>query len=215
MITYHELVQYGLIRDPNHTGLNMANHVHPISITEDEFNFIRDYVAARKYKSGYEVATAFGVSACALGLGLLPNGGKLVSVDAYIEEQYNYCLGYLDKKQTYENSDGWRVAHQLRKHFGLEATIDFRVGWSPDDIPAILGDRKLDIVFIDALHKDRNLLDDVRVIKDRLEPPFTLMLHDSHAFAPGTLGLISEWMGAKMVQPKLPHSWNIGYFERT
>lgn len=213
---YHDLLQYDLrIGDHNAMSLAMKNHFHPFSITEDEFNFIRKHIASKHYKSGYELATAFGLSSCAIGLGLKASGGKLISVDAYIEEQVNLAWGYpTDHKQTFEDSDGYKTALKLRKHFSLEDTVEFHVGWSPDDIPKILGDRKLDFAFIDAAHFDENLLADVSVIKDLLIPPFTVMIHDTHSFNAATFSTIADWLGTNLVKPHIPRSFNLGYFER-
>jgi predicted O-methyltransferase YrrM len=77
-------VEYELfIRAPN---IKMTHQSYPMSIREVEFNYLRDIVIRYNLKSGLEVATAFGVSSVACGLGFKQNGGKLITVDAYIEE---------------------------------------------------------------------------------------------------------------------------------
>jgi predicted O-methyltransferase YrrM len=211
---YKDLLQYNLrIDDENLNYLGMINHHHPLSITENEFYFIKDYVSKKQYKSAYEVATGFGISACAIGLGLKTSGGKLISMDAYIEEKVNLAWGYQHtSKETYQDSDGYKTAISLRKHFNLEDTIKYYVGWSPDDVNDILGNKKLDFAFIDAAHFDSNLLMDIEVIKDRMVTPFTVMLHDTQAFSKETLNIIGNWFNTELILPKIQKSFNLGYY---
>lgn len=212
---YDELLQYGLERcEQDGCSVRMCGMRAPVSITEDEFKFISEYVALRGYVSGYEVATGFGVSACAIGLGLAKNGGSLVSIDAYIEEHYLDGMAYRGAEPVVREGVGLKVAERLRSHFGLEGVIDLRLGWSPDDVSAVLGDRRIDFAFIDGGHFDECLVDDLLAVKDRLTPRCTVMLHDTQHFAKKTLKWIEEWMGCELYRPPLYHHHWLGYYER-
>ncbi|MGE0289046.1 MAG: class I SAM-dependent methyltransferase [Bradyrhizobium sp.] len=214
-VKYTDLLHFGLrIADEHQVALGMVNHHHPFSITEDEFAFIGNHVRSRGYRSAYEVATGFGVSAAAIGLGLQARGGKLLSVDAYIEEAMGHASAYRGRRrECHHGSDGMRIAEQLRAHFGLTDTVEFRVGWSPDDIPHLLGERTLDFAFIDGGHFEHQVLADVEVIRDRMVPPFTVMLHDTGAIAEPVLTAIRGWLGVPMVRPRLAHTYHLGMFE--
>ena len=63
---------------------------------------------------GYECATAFGISSCAIGLGFKQTGGKIVTMDAYIEEKCQNPGAYKDFERTvYEQSDGYKSVKYL------------------------------------------------------------------------------------------------------
>ena len=59
----------------------MENHIFPLSIRYDEFEFLKNLIIKYNLKSGFELATAFGVSTVALGIGFIKTGGKLVTMD--------------------------------------------------------------------------------------------------------------------------------------
>lgn len=215
-VRYTDLLRFGLrVGDAKRLALGMANHHHPLSITEEEFAFIRAHVASRRYRSAYELATGFGVSACAIGLGLREGGGgTLLSVDSYIEERFNLATAYQNAaQQVHPDADGLRIAKQLRDHFGLGDIVRFELGWSPDDIPRLLGARSLDFVFIDGAHFDEHVRADVASIRDRLRRPYTIMLHDSADLTQGTMDMFSEWFGVEMTRPELKRSFHLGMFE--
>lgn len=208
---YQSLLRYGLrIADEGRVALGMLDHTpHPCSITEDEFNFIRDYVAARGCRSGYELGTGFGISACAIGLGLRPSGGRLVSMDCYAEEVVNLAGEYPRHPAVNPRSDGYRIAGELLRHFGLTETVTLRVGVSPEDAPK----GPFDFVFLDGSHFDECLALDVDAIKRELMPRCTVMVHDLRCFYWG-VGALAEQLGCKMVTADLPRTFGLGYFER-
>ncbi len=169
----------------NSRALSMVDHENPVCITEKEFNFITDFIIKHNLKTGYECATAFGVSALAAGLGFKKTGGKLVTMDAYIEEQYNDAAQYNDKKQTYENADGYRLAYFLLNYY--EVPVAPKVGWSPDNVEQVIkeefGDNKIEYAFIDALHNDDAFVKDINAIKPFLAEKFVLFVHDVWCFS--------------------------------
>ena len=50
-------------------NIKMTNHDFPLSISPTEFDILKNLIIDYDLKNGYEVATAFGISTTALGLG--------------------------------------------------------------------------------------------------------------------------------------------------
>jgi hypothetical protein len=186
-----------------HTGLKMVNHYHPWSITEVEFNIIRDRIIEKNYKLGFEVATAFGISALAAGLGFKETGGYLLTMDAYIEEQYNNCGAYAGKKETYYDADGWKSINYIVNKFDLAKAITPVVGWSPDDLygylqPLFDSGLRLDYAFIDGGHWQDQILKDAAEVKKYLGEHFSVFFHDGHAFSEEFRHQLSHIIGAEV-----------------
>jgi hypothetical protein len=87
---YDDLVSSGryFLVDQEPFALSMTNHQDPVSIKLSEFNYITDTIVQGNCKRGYEIATGFGISSLAAGFGLKQNGGKIVTIDSYVEEKY-------------------------------------------------------------------------------------------------------------------------------
>lgn len=171
-------------------SLRMHNHNNPLSIADVEFDFIYNFVKRHKLKNGYEIATAFGVSMLAPALAMKEHGGHLVTMDAYIEEQYNDCSGYVGKIGTYSDSDGFKSAQHLIKTYGLENVVTPIVGFSPNDTKSALerafdlNKQKLDYVFIDGLHTDDAVIKDLGSIMPYLNKNrYVVFFHDTHCFS--------------------------------
>lgn len=191
-----------LVRDVDHSpgALRMRNHPFPHSITADEFDFIHDYIVAANRRSGFEVATGFGVSACAIGLGMQATQGRLVSMDAYIEERFAKNNLYPSMiREVYEDSDGIEIARALTTLCGISDVVDLVVGFSPDDVARVLHGRTLDFAFIDARHDEDALSDDVGAVFPFLRAPYTLMLHDRDRFHPSAIADVLDVTGGREV----------------
>jgi predicted O-methyltransferase YrrM len=192
-VDYHQLVAWSQNKEVKYEihsmghAIKMTTHPNPVSITSREFEVIESFIKTHNLQRGYEVATAFGVSALAAGLGFKSTGGKLVTMDAYIEEKYNQDLGYIGKQETYQDADGYKSTQALIEDFDLKDTVFPTVGWSPDDtekvISSVHGSNKLDYVFIDAGHWNEALLLDVKSIVNLLDDKFVVFLHDWHVFS--------------------------------
>jgi predicted O-methyltransferase YrrM len=178
-------VQYELVRSWfGANSMKMTNHKFPYSITETEFEFLKDLIIMYNLKSGYEIATAFGVSSTGIGLGFKETGGKLVTMDAYIEENANNCESYKDyKPAVYENMDGYKSAKFLIKEFGLEDTVFLEVGWSPNDTESVIRkhiSEPLDFVFIDGGHFPNQLINDISSVVPLLADKYVIAFHDMY-----------------------------------
>lgn len=179
-------VQYEFVSGPGFS-LKMKDQWHPFSIKVREFEFIKNFVINNDLRLGYEVATAFGISATAAGLGFAETGGRLVTMDAYIEEQYGECGAYAHKgKEVYgTDSKGWRSMQNLIKYFALEDHVFPKIGWSPDDAlekineEIDLSSNKLDYAFIDGLHTEGQVIKDTQVIEPYIDRNhFAIFYHD-------------------------------------
>lgn len=152
-----------------------------MSIQQTEFNYIRDIIVRYNLKRGLEIATAFGVSAVAQGLGFKQTGGKLVTIDAYIEEKSDDCYIYSGTKRTFEDTLGYKSARHLIDHFKLNDNVKLEVGWSPDDVKTLLeknNHTSLDFVFLDGGHFEDQILKDFNAFIPFLEEKNIIVLHD-------------------------------------
>jgi predicted O-methyltransferase YrrM len=182
-------------------SLCMKEHGQPISITSNEFEFIRTFIAKHKLKYGFEVATAFGVSALALALGVKEGAGegKVVTMDAYIEEHYGACDAYMDKKnEVYKDSSGWKSVNKIIEKYELQDILYPEVGWSPDDTEDRIRDvfgEPLQFAFIDALHTDEAMIEDLRAVLPLLDHKFVIFFHDTHCFKEKARNFVLEKLG--------------------
>ena len=204
-------------------SLQMIGHNFPLSIRENEFEFLKNFIIENNLKIGYEVATAFGASSTAIGMGFKETGGKLATMDAYIEEALNSCTYNGAPEQTHENMDGWKSVNFLRQHFGLEDVVFPHVGWSPTNteevIRGIHGDEKLDFIFIDALHYDEPFMADVKSVLPFLADKYAIFFHDVHCFSDAAKQFIVDTFGEMYVTPpecRLEHKggYNLSYINK-
>lgn len=185
---YKELVKSGIyeVADPEINNLKFTDHKYPWSISNDEFNFVFSHIKQMGYKAGYDLATGCGISALAMGLALKDNGGRLVTMDAYVEENSGE-LYY--EVESFPKSVGYKRFLKLIKRFRLSGVVRAEVGCSPQHTSDRLGRTydlstdKLDVVFIDAMHDDKSLVEDFEATFPYLDSKFTLFIHDAHSFS--------------------------------
>lgn len=158
----------------------MANYKNPISITEAEFLFIRDFIKQNNLQAGYECATAFGVSALAAGLGFKETGGFLITMDCYVEELFKDCSRYrgsnYDQLMINKAPAGMKMCLDIKNRY--DVPIKPVIGVSPRDIPP----GQYDYVFIDAEHTTEAVKNDLMGIKPYLSEKYSVFIHDYHCF---------------------------------
>lgn len=158
---------------PGHEPLGDLDWMHklktkkfPYSLTDEEGLILYKLVTDAGLKNGYEIATAFGYSSFYLGLGFKKNGGRLVSVDAYVEEtEENFIYDeataksradmYTDLRRKGELNklpEGLKFAILGAQHLGIDDVVRYEIGFSPISIPALLQGQCLDFAFIDGGH---------------------------------------------------------------
>jgi predicted O-methyltransferase YrrM len=216
-------VQYRLwgcldYRDEDFVGqyaMNMVGHDFPVSIRESEFEFLKTLPVKYNLKNGFELATAFGVSSVALGLGFKQTGGHLLTMDCYVEESHNsnlydvYAIEY-----DYQNTDGWKSVNYLREHFRLQKHLTPTYGWSPGDTGSVISQHlteKLDFVFLDAGHFSKQVMMDLGAIKPWLAEEYVIVLHDfySHIFNDTVLEFVETNFGKPEVALEYPQGDNM------
>lgn len=180
-------------------NLKLSNHFHPWSLKETEAKIVYDIILKNNLKYGFEIATAFGISSCVMGQALKITEGKLVTMDAYVEEHFNHAGGYninTNIKKTEDTADGYKMASNLIKYIGLSDYVSLEIGWSPNDVPSIL-DRhfenvKLDFAFIDGGHSVEQIHADTDVILKYLNDDSIIFFHDYTDVSGNTISFIKE-----------------------
>jgi hypothetical protein len=184
--------------------LNMVNHYHPVSVKPADFQKVYRFIKKHNLKVGYEVATAFGISGLAAALAFKETGGKLLSIDCYVEEQHNSAGAYYHNVVHYPDSDGYKSATTLAKKFGVEANAEFRCGFSPNDVEGLVkevfGDQKVQYVFIDALHNEPAMINDTNAILPFLDGKYAIFYHDVHVCQGLTRAYIRNTFGRELVE---------------
>jgi predicted O-methyltransferase YrrM len=209
MKTFEELVELSknfnlnfTLEQINNNGddnLKLSNHFHPWSLKKSEAKIVYDIICENNLKLGFEIATAFGVSSSVMGQALLKTNGKLITMDAYVEEEFNHSGQYnINTKfvKTQETADGYKMASNLLKSLGLSETVFLEIGWSPNDVPSILNKHlngsKLDFAFIDGGHSIEQIHADVLAIKDYLNDNCILFFHDYTDVSTHTIDFVKK-----------------------
>ena len=203
----------------SHTSIRMQGTTYPNSITEPEFNIIRETISKNGLTSGYEIATGFGLSTLAAGLGFKETGGKIVTMDAYHEEVTQNPLGD-NLNIKHENTRGFRSVIQLIEKFDLNENVFPTVGWSPEDTNSCIDsvfekDKKLDFIFIDGFHTEDAVINDFNSIKHKINKnKFILMLHDTDVL-PNSIAYIEDELKIKgSLKSERPHGFYLYSIER-
>ena len=206
MKTYQELIElsntfglrFRLSRIANMDFLKLSNHWHPFSMTETEGRIVYNYIIENNLKNGFEVATAFGVSSCVIGQALQKTGGKLVTMDSYVEEHFGDCSEYnVNDRETIEpeESDCYLMANKLVETLGLSEIVKLEVGWSPEDNSNIIKkhfDTKLDFCFIDGGHSPEQIDKDVRSLVKHMSEKCVMFFHDYQHMSDSTKTFLDD-----------------------
>ncbi len=213
-VKYDYVIQYNCLK-MNHKSI-------PWSIMIKEFEYITNFVKKYNLQFGYEIATAFGISALAAAFGFHETGGKMVTMDAFIEEISEEYTSYVNVKyfKNDENASGFVSVKQLIDFFGLKDVLYPTIGWSPNDTHENinkhidLNKNKLDYIFIDGGHFENQILKDTESIIDLLnKDKFAVFYHDDGHTHEGSMKLFKEKYN---VSPRdcirLPDGFNLGVF---
>lgn len=194
-----------LVLFPNQTPLGdldwmrkLKTKKFPYSLTDEEGLVLHKLVADCGFREGYEIATAFGYSSLYLGLAFKKTGGRLVTVDAYVEEsEENFLYSEdtareraarfkeaLERGRLNELPEGLQFAAENARVLGIQDVIQFEIGFSPDGIPPILSNRLLDFAFIDGGHfGEQPILDVDAILPNLRKDRFALVFHDTQCEA--------------------------------
>lgn len=209
---YHDIDDNQIIEN---YSLGMEGHNFPLSIRPNEFEFLKDLIIKYNLQSGFELASAFGVSTTALGLGFKQTGGKLLTMDAYVEEREQFY------QQTYENtevnfdSDGFNSVNYLIEYFRLKEIVYPTIGWSPNDLVKSISsfpNSSFDFVFLDGGHSPKQIILDLKAIYPFLAKEYVFVFHDyfDQVFTNEVKNLIIELFGTEPTMVlNLPYGDNL------
>ncbi|MCG8651135.1 MAG: class I SAM-dependent methyltransferase, partial [Pirellulales bacterium] len=176
----------------------LTHKAFPYSITDEEGLMLYKVIVDNNLQSGFEIATAFGYSSFFLGMAFEATGGRLLSVDAYVEESeenylYSECAARhhadsirqaLADGQKDRLPDGLRFARWGAQRLGIDSVVEYEVGFSPGDIGSLAGQRRFDFAFIDGGHFGKQPTRDVEAIMPLLtRDRFVIAFHDTHCDA--------------------------------
>jgi len=192
MITYDDLIltgRYSFAEGEQNKALCLKNNKLPISIKFKEFNYIMDAVIGGKCTRGYEIATGFGISSLAAGFGFKKTGGKLVTLDCYVEEKFGSHNCKTLERVVNINAEGYKSIEFLIKKYELENIVIPKLGWSPEDVDRVLAEEfddiqnnKLDYVFIDGEHNIESIEKDILSIVKYINKNTIMFFHDMFPF---------------------------------
>ena len=185
----------------NGRHLKLKNHAFPWSIVQREFDFLHDLIVMNNLTRGYEACTGVGISGLAAALAMKKTGGKVVSLDAYIEENVN--SPHYSGKQVVQDADGYKSVHYLREQFEVTEQFIPEVGWTPDDVPMVIEKHftePLDYVFIDGGHVDTQLILDITAVLPYANENTVWAFHDASAnlWTPRVVEFVADTFGAKL-----------------
>lgn len=178
--------------------LKLSNHWHPFSMNQREAKCVYDYIIENNLKYGFEVATAFGVSASVIGQALKTTGGKLVSMDSYVEEHFGNSAEYDSTDRPIlkpEESDCYKMATKLIEGLGLTDYVKLEIGWSPEDNLSVIKkhfDQKLDFCFIDGGHTEEQIDKDVKSLMKHMTEKCVLFFHDYQCMGENTKRFLND-----------------------
>ena len=163
----------------------------PHSCTDEEGLMLYFTIVENNFKSGFEIATAFGYSTSYLGLAFQKTGGKCISLDCYFEEfkeDYFYNEDELVSASEKIRSEiesgklpvGLHMAKTSANRLGVENVVDFKVGLSPNDVPKVIGERKIDFAFIDGGHFGEQPMKDFLAVLPYLSEKCAVLFHDNN-----------------------------------
>jgi len=167
----------------------LKNKKFPYSCTDEEGLMLYFTIVENNFKSGFEIATAFGYSTAYLGLAFQKTGGKCISLDCYIEEfkedflyDENELISASEKIRLEIESGnlpvGLDMAKNIAQRLGTENVAEFRVGLSPNNVPEVIGERKIDFVFIDGGHFGEQPTKDFLAVLPYLSDKCAVLFHD-------------------------------------
>lgn len=180
-------------RQQDHSWL-MPSKAAPGSMTDEEGMLIYELIRSNGLKNGFELCTGFGYSAMFAAMAMRETGGKLKTLDCYIEEwkeswlyhgqEVKDALHRVQKMiQEGKNPEGLALAKKFAKELNLSDFVEFHLGVSPEAIPNVLADQKVDYVLIDGGHDGDQPLLDWQAMKPFLADRCAIVFHDSHPYA--------------------------------
>jgi hypothetical protein len=165
----------------------------PYSCTDEEGMAMFFTILANRLTSGFEISTAFGYSAAYIACALKKNGGRLVTMDCYIEEseespdyvwdgKWDTLLTMTQRKKEEVASgklpEGLALAQTFSRELDYADAATFSIGVSPHDVPQFVSP-PLDFAFIDGGHFGDQPTLDYQAVEKFLAPKCAVFFHDN------------------------------------
>jgi len=167
-----------------HVGIRFVHSYFPISINEQEFNYMHDVIVSNNLKTGFELGTGTGVSTMSIGLAMKKTGGHLITLDSYYEEVTQKSIdipeGTSVNQEQIKNVKGWQFVSIIMEKLNLRNTVRQCAGWSPtDSIRLLKNNQPLDFVFLDCPKSLNEIRRDVTYLKQFVnKDKFIIFIHD-------------------------------------
>lgn len=186
-----------------HKGLSVDGKL-PYSVTEAEFNFLKDFIIKNNLKYGFELATGICISTIALSIAFKHNNGLLVSLDSYFEENTQIIPGNI-QQSVFNESKGFKNNNLILDSLELTSNTKLYLGVSPTDSIKIIennfGTNTLDFVFLDCPKTSEDFERDLIYIKKYInKEKYAIFVHDTHCYPESFLFLTRKYFD---VEPKL------------
>lgn len=189
-------------RDLLDRSRTLPGHAHPRSCTDEEGFVLYDTIAAAGLKSGLEVGTGFGYSTAYLGMALQRNGGRLLSMDGYVEEALDsdeYGPAELvqalaevaERMERGEHPAGLSFAAEQLSALGLDEVVSLSLGASPGSLREALFGRLIDFALIDGGRLGDQPLEDFTAVLGFLEQDRCAVCFRAGAREPSVLRAIA------------------------
>lgn len=152
------------------TGIHyrLPQSTRPVSVSRAEGRALLFLAKLMNAQCAFEVGTAFGYSALMIAAGISAGRGRgwVCSLDAQLE-------GEIGER-------GVNFARKWSVKLGLQDTLHFAKGYSPQDVPKIVGNRRIDLLFIDGNHREQQPLLDLKATFPFLANDAVIAWHDAH-----------------------------------
>lgn len=198
-------------------SFKMREKRYPYSVTMQEGAIMHHYIREHGLQSGFEIATAFGVSTMFLGNAFRATHGRLVTVDAYIEESFeDFKYGDIDAevakiREAARRGNyplGYRYVTGMIAAYDLENVVEARMCLSPWDLTGQLP--QIDFAFIDGGHFGlQPLHDTVEAIAQMKGERKALFFHDNNDNPATTLAISYASQKLRQSSVRLPTKYGL------
>lgn len=148
--------------NPGGPHYRARHRLSPISIGHDECLFLNKIVDAIKPQYTFVIGNAFGFSSVFLAMA---TGTQVVSIDNRTEGNGEECAA---------------IAEWLAKQMGCTNLQQLRAE-SPQDVPHVLGQNKIDLCLIDGAHAPPHPKNDTLAVIPHLSDKGVIVWHDGFA----------------------------------
>jgi hypothetical protein len=184
--------------------LKLKTKRFPWSVVQREFEYLYNTIVDNKLTRGFEACTGVGISGLAAGLAMKQTGGKIVTLDAYIEEALEDPNYGSHAPMLNHNAVAFETVYALIAKYQLENILVPVVGWTPDNVAEHIEanfSQPLDYVFIDGGHTPNQLIKDINGVLPFTNADTHWLFHDAHdgVFSQEVKNFVQEKLGKSRV----------------